>query len=243
MKRILKAILFSVLQFFVKLFQKDGKIFPFIILPLLGFALVSFGIWVFIELTSNLQSQYLTEFDTYVADYITSFRNPSLTLFFKYITDVGDIYGYVIVMTLITFVLLYFFKNWRYSIQLLSVLILAVSSNVVLKQIIQRERPMADHLVTVKTLSYPSGHAMTAMAFYGFLIYLLFAIKIKNWYRYGLVLVCLFMIFSIGISRIYLGVHFPSDVLGGFIAGLIWVVFCVFLLTILKIYRKKSMLN
>lgn len=236
----LKSIQYKILHFSLKLLKKEDQPVSLVVILLIGLALVSFGAWSFVTITGNLQSQYFTDFDATVSDYITSFRNPTLTLFFKYITDVGDIYGYLIILSLITFVLLYYFKSWKYAVQLLSVLILAVSSNVFLKHLIQRERPITDHLVTVKTLSYPSGHAMTAMAFYGFLIYLLFTLKIKVGYKYALILLCVFLILSIGISRIYLGVHYPSDILGGFIAGLIWVVFCCFLLTILRIYRKKS---
>lgn len=236
----LKSIQYKILHFLLKLFKKEDLPVSLVVILLIGLVLVSFGVWSFVTITGNLQSQYFTDFDATVADYITSFRNPTLTLYFKYITDVGDIYGYLIIFSLITFVLLSYFKSWKYAVQLLSVLILAVSSNVFLKHLIQRQRPITDHLVTVKTLSYPSGHAMTAMAFYGFLIYLLFTLKIKVGYKYALILLCLFLILSIGISRIYLGVHYPSDILGGFIAGLIWVVFCSFILTILRIYRKKS---
>ena len=122
--------------------------------------------------------------------------------------------------------------------QLSLILILALSSNLFLKQLINRARPTLEHLVTVKTLSYPSGHAMTAMAFYGFLIYLIFTFKFKKVLKFTIITLLGFLILSIGISRIYLGVHFPSDILGGFAAGFIWVVFCILVLNILKIFKE-----
>lgn len=118
------------------------------------------------------------------------------------------------------------------------VLLVAASSNLLLKQIINRARPDADYLVTVKTLSYPSGHAMSAMAFYGFLIYLIYTFNIPKLVKYGIIAFLAMLIVSIGISRIYLGVHFPSDIAGGFIAGFIWVVFCILILNILKIFKE-----
>jgi len=117
-------------------------------------------------------------------------------------------------------------------------MLLALSSNLILKQIINRSRPELEHLVTVKTLSYPSGHAMTAMAFYGFLIFLFYGFKIHRFLKFTIITLLIFLIFSIGISRIYLGVHFPSDILGGFVAGFIWVIFCAFVFSIITVFGK-----
>ncbi|HER41011.1 MAG TPA: phosphatase PAP2 family protein, partial [Salinimicrobium catena] len=113
-------------------------------------------------------------------------------------------------------------------------------ANIALKRAFDRARPTIEHLVVVKTLSYPSGHAMSAMAFYGFLTYLVFQIKMKHWLRAILASIFIFLILAIGISRIYLGVHFPSDVAGGFIAGLIWVAFCVVLFNIIALLRLRK---
>ena len=79
---------------------------------------------------------------------------------------------------------------------------------------------------------------MTAMAFYGFLIYLIFTFKFKKVLKFTIITLLGFLILSIGISRIYLGVHFPSDIVGGFVAGFIWVVFCILVLNIFKIFRE-----
>lgn len=199
---------------------------------------VVFGIKFFLKLTRNLHTDLLSEFDTSVSEYVISFRSESLTTYFKFVTDVGDALGYLIVFSICSILFYLFFKNCKYVLQLSSILILALSSNLILKEIINRERPTLEHLVTVKTLSYPSGHAMTAMAFYGFLIYLILTFKINKGLKFVLTTVLLVLIFSIGISRIYLGVHFPSDIVGGFVAGFIWVVFCILILNILKVFKE-----
>ncbi|WP_313791396.1 phosphatase PAP2 family protein [Lacinutrix neustonica] len=89
-------------------------------------------------------------------------------------------------------------------------------------------------------MSYPSGHAMTAMAVYGFLIYLFYHFKINSFLKFAIITILAILILSIGISRIYLGVHFPSDIIGGFIAGFIWVVFCALVFNIIGLFRRDA---
>jgi len=120
--------------------------------------------------------------------------------------------------------------------------VLAISglSNTALKLLINRAAPDVEHLVSVATLSFPSGHAMSAISFYGFLIYLIYNIKMKRIFKIGLITLFSIMIFLIGVSRIYLGVHFPSDVAGGYIAGFIWVIFCIVLFHVIDLLRNRS---
>ena len=145
-----------------------------------------------------------------------------------------DISPYSLLYCLISW---FVFKRWKYVLQTILVLILATTSNMILKRFINRARPGIEHLVSVETLSYPSGHAMSAMAFYGFLIYLCTKFRITKFLKIGIILVLAFIILSIGISRIYLGVHFPSDIAGGYIAGLIWVIFCILILNLIEIFK------
>jgi undecaprenyl-diphosphatase len=130
------------------------------------------------------------------------------------------------------------FKHWKYVTQIITVLLLSAVSNMILKRFIDRARPGIEHLVSVETLSYPSGHAMSAMAFYGFVIYLFYHFKMNIFLKVGAILVLFVLILSIGISRIYLGVHYPSDIAGGFIAGFIWVIFCILLFDLIEVFRR-----
>lgn len=221
----------------LKLKKYDSKI-PYAIIIAIALAIVILGTKFFVELTENLHTDILADFDTQVSEYIASFRTPTLTKYFTFITDVGDVWGYLISFLLCAILFYLFFKRWKYTLQLSLILILALSSNLLLKQLINRARPTLEHLVTVKTLSYPSGHAMTAMAFYGFLIYLIFTFKFNKLLKFIIITLLGLLILSIGVSRIYLGVHFPSDIVGGFAAGFIWVVFCILVLNILKIFKQ-----
>ncbi|MEZ7495671.1 phosphatase PAP2 family protein [Leeuwenhoekiella aequorea] len=217
--------------------QYDSKL-PYFITVLLALIIVVFCINTFIELTDTLKSEILVTYDTQITDYILTYRNPLLTKYFVFVTNVGDLYGYLIVVGLASAVSYYFFKSWKYVAQTVLVLLVASISNVMLKRFIDRARPGIEHLVSVETLSYPSGHAMSAMAFYGFLIYLVTQFNLSKLAKSSIIAGLSFFILSIGISRIYLGVHYPSDIAGGFIAGFIWVVFCILIFNIIELFRR-----
>lgn len=215
--------------------------FPFYLLIFIAFLVFALGMNLFVELTEEVQGDTITAFDDSVTSYVTSFRTPALNHFFQFVTDLGDVYAYIVATTLAAIFFFFKLRNKKFILQLLGVLILSALANLALKEAFNRARPTIDHLVVVETLSYPSGHAMSAMAFYGFLTYLVFQIKMSRLLRTFLTLVFISLIFLIGLSRIYLGVHFPSDVIGGFAAGLIWIAFCIILFNIIDLLRQKKM--
>ena len=219
-------------------FRKDNPKLPYIITVLVALIIVVAGTNIFIELTETLKEDVLGQYDQQISEFIISYRTPLLTEYFIIVTNVGDFYGYLTMVVIAVVVSVLYFKNWKYILQTIFVLLLASISNVLLKRLVDRPRPGIEHMVVVETLSYPSGHAMSAMAFYGFLIYLFSRFKINRILKYGIILLLIGVILSIGLSRIYLGVHFPSDIAGGYIAGLIWVFFCILLFNLAEVFRK-----
>lgn len=115
-------------------------------------------------------------------------------------------------------------KNKKIAISILANLVIITGLNQLLKRILQRARPTEYRIIQETGYSFPSGHSMISMAFYGYLIYLIYK-HVKNkyikWISISLlsILICL-----IGISRIYLGVHYTSDVLGGFLISISYLV-------------------
>ena len=238
MKILVKRFLNRIKSMGSPLFERLDNRAPYIITLLLALIIVVGGINVFIELTDTLSTDTLKEYDDRITEFILSFRTTSLTQFFLWMTYLGDVYGYLIVLGVYLTLSIVVFKKWKYVAQTFLVLLLATVSNVVLKRFVDRARPGIEHLVSVETLSYPSGHAMSSMAFYGFLIYLFYKFKINGIMKIGIISLLIFVILSIGTSRIYLGVHFPSDIVGGYIAGAIWVIFCVLIFDLVEIYRR-----
>lgn len=240
MRKKIVEFLVHIRQMLRKIFHQDNEQLPFFIAIFIALIIVVGGINLFIDLTESMHSDGLVTYDSKITEFVTSFRNPNLTPFMQAITHVGDIYGYMVLTVICTISFYLIFKNWRYVLEMIFVLAISGLSNSALKNVINRARPDVDHLVSVATLSYPSGHAMSAISFYGFLIYLIYNIRMKAVFKFGLILLFSTMIFLIGISRIYLGVHFPSDVAAGYIAGFIWVIFCIILFHVIDLLRKRS---
>jgi membrane-associated phospholipid phosphatase len=239
MKPVINATL-KISKFIREKFSSRNEYLAYYITIVIAFIIFVIALNAFVELTEELKENELAPFDTAVQDYVITFRTPWLTSFFEFMTNMGDRLAYI----LITMALSAFFylnhKSWKFILQTASVLILSTISNVTLKQIINRARPSLEHLVTVNTLSYPSGHSMSAMAFYGFLIYLCLRYPFHRALRFITVALLALVIVCIGLSRIYLGVHYPSDVIAGFIGGLIWVTFCAFTFNLVSLMHKRN---
>ena len=140
----------------------------------------------------------ITDFATPIAKFITNFGGP-------------------IFLSTICIILFIIIKNKKIGLSIIMNIAIIAILNQVLKRILQRPRPTEFRIIEETGYSFPSGHSMVSMAFYGYLIYLIYK-YIKNKYVKCISIVLLsILICSIGISRIYLGVHYTSDVLGGFL--------------------------
>jgi undecaprenyl-diphosphatase len=211
-------------------------IIPFII----GLLICVFTLKGFVELTEELRDNNLTQFDDMVSEFFHNLRSDSVNSYVIFMTDFGDKWGYAAIILFMTLYFAFTRRGFKLPIQVVVVSAITMSVNLILKSIINRPRPTESQMIEVFTLSYPSGHAMVAMSFYGFLIYLSWAYLHKRWLKTGLTIIFIFLILNIGLSRIYLGVHYPSDILAGYIAGLFWATFCVLLFNLISVYLKKK---
>ena len=225
--------------FLRKYVNSDNDYLPYVVSLVVGLILVVLTLNGFIEILEQLKENELTGFDDAVTAYIQSYRSPILTTPSIILTELGDTYGYIAMTVLLAGFFFFRYKNWKFTLQVTTVLVLSSIVNLMLKRWINRPRPLGEHLVEVFTLSFPSGHAMSAMAFYGFLVYLTWRYAGRLWLKNVLTLLCVFLIFGIGISRIYLGVHYPSDVVAGYLGGLFWAAFCIVVFNVLSMMRKR----
>ena len=150
--------------------------------------------------------------DNYIIN-LFKYKNDLLTNFMKVITVFGS--AYLIVPCCI--VLLFILKNKKNKILMASNLVIITLLNQILKHTFKRLRPI-NSIISESGYSFPSGHSMVSMAFYGFLIYLLCKSNFK--YKKIFIGLLIILILLIGISRIYLGVHYPTDVFGGFLLSI-----------------------
>ena len=120
-------------------------------------------------------------------------------------------------------------RNWKKLILLFSSVAGGALLNLVLKNIFQRSRPTIPGAYMVETgFSFPSGHSMVSLIFYGVIAYLALSyIKSKKW-KVFITVITLMICALIGFSRLYLGVHFLTDVLAGWAAGGLWLAVCIF---------------
>lgn len=161
-------------------------------------------------------------FDDTIYNFIISFRCDTLDDVFKFITAFGNPIS--IVLVVLAFVLLLRNKD---SLLLVVSAVDSVILNTILKHVVGRARPDHLRLVSESGFSFPSGHAMISVCVYGFLFYLAYS-KIKNKYlRFFSCLLLGILILGIGISRIYVGVHYPSDIIAGYSLAVIEVILLV----------------
>lgn len=133
---------------------------------------------------------------------------------------------------------------WLRHRNLRAIVLLAIASlggmflNAVLKLSLQRPRPMIDPLIDAQGFSLPSGHAMSALVFYGFLAYLLIRSSRHLFTKILIGLVLAAWIILIGITRIYLHAHYFTDVVAGYAAGCCWLSSCILAMEFRPWYRK-----
>ena len=176
-----------------------------------GIALLGFLLIAALVLTNSISS-----FDKIVYEKLFSLRSPFFDTFFKTITKFANAIP-VIGIVLLLFTILS--KNDR--IILGSSIAVTVVVNQVLKFIIRRIRPDHLRLIEPSGYSFPSGHAMVSLCLYGICIYFVFY-KIANKKLKILFIAFLtFLILLVGISRIYVGVHYPSDVIAGYLLTIV----------------------
>lgn len=157
-----------------------------------------------------------TLFDRSMYELIRSVECEFFDKYFVFITKFGNILTVIFMVILLSLI----FRN-KHSFMFMVLTVNSAVTNVVVKHIIQRPRPDVLKLITQGGYSYPSGHSMIAVSLYGYLLYLAFT-KIKNKFlKWFFSILLIVLILSIGISRIYVGVHYASDVIAGFIFALI----------------------
>lgn len=173
-------------------------------------------IMLFTVLAICIEADIATHFEGWAYHEAVEHMSPFLTAVMKGITHLGDPAS-VTILCLTAFLV----PKLRRTIALptSTAVILAVVSNIILKQIFARSRPDILRLISETGYSFPSGHAMVNAAFYSMLIFMVFRYVKSGTKRIVVSGFCFALAVLIGVSRVYLGVHFAGDVLGGWLFG------------------------
>lgn len=189
-------------------------------LTLLGVAFVYVLVLFFGIIEDIITSDVIVAADTRVANLLFAFRDTELIKIFTWITLLGK-WQIVISSAIVFSAILWLWRKKIYLIPFWIMLIGSSLSNSLGKLAFHRVRPDVAFYIE-DTFSFPSGHATISVAFYGFLAYILFR-QFKKWkYKINALFLGIIIIFAIGLSRLYLGVHFLSDVWGGYLLGALW---------------------
>jgi membrane protein DedA with SNARE-associated domain/membrane-associated phospholipid phosphatase len=202
-----------------------------------GLALSAVFAWIFGGITEDiLTGDPFVAVDQWVLHHVLYFRTPLVSRIMIILTQFG---GWKVITVGSLVIMAYLLLKRRID-YLVSYVVAILGGNLlflILKMVIHRMRPISEaSLIGAKGWSFPSGHAAMSLIFYGIVTYCIVR-SIRSWKpRVFTVMAALFVVFLIGFSRIYLQVHYLSDVVAGYVAGLFWLTIC---LTGLEIYGKQ----
>ncbi len=193
----------------------------------------SFVAAVFLGLFSSiLEDVYESDpdviaFDVKTAEWITQIRDPFLNDLFLLITKLGDLKPLTFAF-LISIAFFYFYKKYKS----LATILLSVSGSAVItfviKNIVQRARPELS-LISERGFSFPSAHAFIAVCFWGVLFYLIYKLIKNKLLKIALIIVAITTVLAIGFSRIYIGVHWSSDVIASYLLSSVYATTVIYL--------------
>ncbi|WP_338749094.1 phosphatase PAP2 family protein [Bacillus sp. FJAT-52991] len=189
-------------------------------------ALLCFFTWGFTEIVAALKANKVEAFDLAIIHEVQSWINEGRTKRMVFITNLGSV-RWMTIGTILVAAILLVKKRFSYAVFFVLTVALGGAFNGLLKEIFKRQRPEILRLIEQGGYSFPSGHSMGSMIFYGAIAFLLFELLRHRWAKIMGTVAAICLIFLIGLTRIYLGVHYPSDVLAGFTAGAAWLIFSI----------------
>lgn len=203
-------------------------------LPVAGLGFAALILWGFSKLASEVLEKETEVFDTTVLFSLRQIHKPGLNALMKGITFLGEP-GFLIALTIGIGSILLLQRRVAEGIALPVSALGATGLNYLLKDVFARARPeLWERSVNVNFYSFPSGHATVSLVIYGLIGYLLATHLSRNW-RVWVVVATVLLILAIGLSRLYLGVHWPTDVIAGYAAGLVWLIACILTLRLWQV--------
>jgi membrane-associated phospholipid phosphatase len=191
-------------------------------------------LYLFANLAEEMLESEVESFDSSIIGFFNRFATDLLDGIMFWITESGSIW-FLTLFSILFLSFLWLKKRDKWSIVFF---ITAIGGGGLLTKLLKlyfgRERPAIDETIDAIGYSFPSGHSMGSLLFYGFLGYYLLRSDLKKRIKWTAFYLCGLITILIGISRIYLGAHYPSDVIAGYLAGGIWLILCILALEYVK---------
>lgn len=212
-------------------FLNDLKTGLIVLLEAVFGAALSLGsLCLFAYLSSEAENARVAAFDSFVSTLVYSLRTPLLTRAMIFVTDLGSA-NFIFFAAIAVFFIIMLKKRKREAFLFPAMLLAGTAANNLAKYFVRKPRPGISPLVTETYYGFPSGHAMVSFVFYFLLAYYAYRFTKNRKIFFAAAAAAAFLVLLIGFSRVYLGVHAPSDVMAGFVAGF-WIVATA--ITILK---------
>ncbi len=184
---------------------------------------------IFAVMVKLLQKNKFESFDSKVYEFIIQFKSDSLTMLMKLISFLCSVWF----LLLFSVVIMLVCKRKRFVFFIVLNLLLCFLLNQTMKFIFERPRPFNINIIIENGYSFPSGHSMVSLAFYGLFIYIIWHMNKPRLEKLFYVIPLILLVLLIGISRIYLGVHYASDVIAGYALSM------AYLIIFIKLFYKK----
>lgn len=206
---------------------------------LLSIILLAGLTYLFIDLAKGIDGDSLYRFDMGIIQVVQGSINDLSTKLLLLLTSLGSVKGNAVLVILFSIWFIWK-KQYLSTAFLIFVTLSGGFVNRYLKWTFQRERPSLNPLVVENGFSFPSGHSMSSFILYGALM--IIATRMTRYWnvRIPIYFVCGMMILLMGYSRIYLGVHYPSDVLGGYAAGGVWLIISAWVFNYVEFLGRKK---
>ena len=175
---------------------------------------------IFIILTILVKTNSLQIYDTFLYNLITFRICDGFTYFYKIVTFLGST-EFIVFLCLLFLILFIILKKKNYGLIIIGVVVISTIVNNLIKVLVMRERPNVLSFVTEHSYSFPSGHTMAAVSLYGILLYLLLKSNLNKIMKVIFSIILILVQILVALSRVYLGAHFMSDIIGAFIMSII----------------------
>ncbi|MFC7063843.1 phosphatase PAP2 family protein [Halobacillus seohaensis] len=211
-----------------------------IIIILIGLIVVGTGTYLFTEIAEEVLEQEKFATDTVASNIVNGIQSPILSNIMGWVTEAGSV-AFITIFSIVMFIILLFFVSFSkwvaiyFAISMIGISLLTKG----LKLLFGRERPELLDQYDGTGFSFPSGHTTGSAVFYGFMVYLIVVSPLNKTAKWCINSLLIIAVLLISLSRVFLNVHYFTDVLGGLALGFSWLIVCIAALEVMLWRQRK----